>query len=594
MLSGPYIICRQAFAIENHTMKNILPGFLLACAISSTASSQITRFEKSHGTETATYFEAIDFYKQLDKASPNVLVKTMGATDAGYPLHLTMVAADGNFDPVTWHKQKKAVILVINGIHPGEPDGIDASMMLVRDIVSGKVVLPKNVCLGIIPVYNIGGCLNRGTSSRANQDGPTEYGFRGNSQNLDLNRDFTKCDSREARSFTEIFHWLDPDIQIDNHVSDGADYQYTMTMLTTQPDKLGGELGSWLKKTFEPSLFKTMISKGWEMTPYVNFETTDFNKGMEAFYDSPRYSSGYAALWQTIAFVPETHMLKPFKERVLSTYAFMNTAIEESSRQANELIDIRERSKKAVASATNFPLAWRTDTVNATAITFKGYERAYKTSEATGLERMYYDHAKPFTKTIAFYNTFLPANLVQAPAYYIIPQGWHAVVDLLKLNKVNMQQLQSDSLVAVETIKIRSYKSYPTPYEKHYRKNNLQFDTLQQTIKFLKGDYIIPLNQRANRFIVEMLEPAGADSYFAWNYFDAILQQKEGYSDYRWEDVAANVLRSDAALQRSLEDKRKTDTAFAKNASAQLDYIYKHSSYYEPSHMRYPVFKVSR
>ncbi|CAN5411991.1 M14 family metallopeptidase [soil metagenome] len=555
--------------------------------------AQLTPFEKSNGLETATYFEAINFYKQLDKAWAKVQVKTMGPTDAGYPLNLVMVSANGNFDPAAWHKQNKAVILVINGIHPGEPDGIDASMMLVRDIVNGKLVLPANVCLGIIPVYNIGGCLNRATNSRANQNGPKEYGFRGNSQNLDLNRDFTKCDSREAQSFTKIFHWLDPDIQIDNHVSDGADYQYTMTMLTTQPDKLGGELGDWLKNKFEPSLFKSMSDKGWEMTPYVNFETTDFSKGMDAFYDPPRYSSGYAALWQTIAFVPETHMLKPFKDRVLSTYAFMKTVLEESNKQANTLITLRTKLIAATAAQTNFPLSWEKNSTQYNLINFKGFETAHKTSDATGLDRMYYDHNQPYTKTISFYNSLQPRQVIDAPKYYIIPQGWHAVTDLLKLNKVLLLPLKKDTIISVQSIKIKSYKSAAAPYEKHYRKSNLQFDTLQQSIRFLKGDFLIPMNQRANRFIAEMLEPAGADSYFAWNFFDGVLQQKEGYSDYRWEDVAAHVLSADTSLQTLIKEKRKTDSAFAKDASAQLEFIYKHSSYYEPGHMRYPVYKVS-
>jgi hypothetical protein len=566
--------------------------YLLTIIIVTLSNAQITPFDKSSGTESATYFEAIDFYKKLDKASPKVLLKTMGPTDAGYPLHLVMVSADGNFNPANWHAKKKAVILVINGIHPGEPDGIDASMLLVRDIVKGKIVLPKNVCLSIIPVYNIGGCLNRGTSSRANQNGPLEYGFRGNSQNLDLNRDFTKCDSREARSFAGIFHWLDPDIQIDNHVSDGADYQYTMALLTTQPNKLGGELGEWLRNKFEPSLFKTMSDKGWEMTPYVNFETTNFDKGMEAFYDPPRYSSGYAALWQTIAFVPETHMLKPFKDRVLSTYAFMNTVIEESSKQATMLKVLRTKLKTEVAGSKTFPLSWQIDSTRYNLVTFKGYETGYKTSEATGMERLYYDRTKPFTKTIAYFNNFQPVHIAYAPTYFIIPQGWHVVTGLLKLNNVRMRQLKKDSTIEVEVTKIKAYTSAASPYEKHYRKSNLQFDTLRQAIRFLKGDYIIPLNQRANRFMVEMLEPAGADSYFAWNFFDAVLQQKEGYSDYRWEDVAANILKADTTLQNALSIKRKTDTAFAKNASAQLEYIYKNSSYYEPEHMRYPVYKV--
>ncbi|HNF02431.1 MAG TPA: M14 family metallopeptidase, partial [Ferruginibacter sp.] len=289
---------------------------LLTVSVYSTTHAQQCRFEKSDGKESATYFEAIEWYRNLDKQSAQVLVKEMGMTDAGYPLHLVLVSKDGKFDPGQWHKQNKVVVLINNGIHPGEPDGIDASMMLVRDIVTKKISLPDNVALAFIPVYNIGGCLNRNSYSRANQDGPLEYGFRGNAQNLDLNRDFTKCDSKEARSFARLFHWLDPEILVDNHVSDGADYQHTMTMLTSQYDKLGAGLGGWLRDTFEPRLYNGMRDKKWDMVPYVSFETGSPDKGMMMFYDPPRYSSGYAALFQTIGFVPETHMLKPFKDRV--------------------------------------------------------------------------------------------------------------------------------------------------------------------------------------------------------------------------------------------------------------------------------------
>ncbi|HPH85127.1 MAG TPA: M14 family zinc carboxypeptidase [Ferruginibacter sp.] len=197
------------------------------------AMAQLSPFEQSNGMASATYAEAIGWYKALDLETSKLTVKEMGTTDAGYPLHLVLISQDGKTDPAQWHHQQKTVILINNGIHAGEPDGIDASMMLARDLINGKVSLPPNVAVAIIPVYNIGGSLNRNSHSRVNQNGPVEYGFRGNSQNLDLNRDFTKSDSRESRSFAQIFHLLNPDIFIDNHVSDGADYQHTMTLITT-------------------------------------------------------------------------------------------------------------------------------------------------------------------------------------------------------------------------------------------------------------------------------------------------------------------------------------------------------------------------
>lgn len=577
-------------------MKKVLQRILLTSFIlfilSAYCPAQLCRFELSNGKESATYSEAVQWYKNLDKASTNVLVKEMGMSDAGYPLHLVLVSADGKFDAVQWHKQNKAVILINNGIHPGEPDGIDASMMLVRDIIVKKVTLPQNVALAFIPVYNIGGCLNRNSYSRANQDGPLEYGFRGNAQNLDLNRDFTKNDSKEAKAFAQIFHMLDPDILIDNHVSDGADYQHTMTLLTTQYDKLNADLGGWLKDTFEPQLYKGMAEKKWDMVPYVNFETADFGKGMEMFYDPPRYSSGYAALFQTIGFVPETHMLKPFKERVLSTYALMQTVIEKAAANASDLIAQRNKAKVEATKEKSWPLSWTIDSAKFSNITFKGYEQAFKPSDATGLQRMFYDHNKPFTSQVKFFNVFKPSNFITAPSTYIIPQGWNAVIDLLKLNSVMLKQFANDTMIEVEAYHIDDYRSSPRPYEKHHRNSAVKVSIMKQKIKFLKGDYFISMNQRANRYIVEMLEPTGDDSFFAWNFFDAVLQQKEGYSDYRWDDLAAEVLKSNPALKQKLEEKKAADAKFAANSSAQLDFIYKNSPYYEPGHNRYPVYRL--
>src|SRR5438067_1211200 len=252
-----------------------------------------TKFERSGGTETPTYYEAIDWWKKLDAASPIVKMMEMGPTDAGFPLHLILVSTDKDFDINSIKAKKKNIIFFNNGIHPGEPDGIDASMLLVRDIVESRYKLPSNIVLGIIPVYNIGGCLNRSNHYRIDQNGPKEFGFRGNSENLDLNRDFIKCDSKEALTFARIFHYLDPDVFADNHVSDGADYQHIMTLLTSQHNKLGGVMGDFLNDQFEPGLYRLMKEKGYDLVPYVNHTGETPDKGWSAYWDSPRYSSGY-------------------------------------------------------------------------------------------------------------------------------------------------------------------------------------------------------------------------------------------------------------------------------------------------------------
>src|SRR5690606_18846330 len=151
---------------------------------------------------------------------------------------------------------------------------------------------------------------NRSPFYRVDQNGPAEFGSRGNAQNLDLNRDYIKADSKNARSFTEIFHDLDPDVFVDNHVSNGADYQHVMSLLTSQHNKLGGEMGKFLKQVFEPALYESMRYKGYDLSPYVNVWGKTPDNGWIEYFDSPRYSSGFGTLWSTFCFVPETHMLK--------------------------------------------------------------------------------------------------------------------------------------------------------------------------------------------------------------------------------------------------------------------------------------------
>src|SRR4030095_7401010 len=375
------------------------------------AQNITTAFEKSNGTQTPTYFEAIDWWQKLDAQSGKVKMLTMGMSDAGYPLHLVVVANNGDYNFENIRKNNKRIILVNNGIHPGEPDGIDASMLLARDIVINKIKLPDDVVLAIIPVYNIGGCLNRSADYRVDQNGPEEFGFRGNSQNLDLNRDFIKSDSREAKAFAEIFHLTDPDVFLDNHVSDGADYQHVMTLICTQHSKLGGVLGEYLNKTFEPALYESMKTKGYDLIPYVNSFGDTPDNGWPEFFESPRYSSGYAALWHTFSFISETHMLKPYDQRVRSTYELMKSFIDFTAKNSETIKQLRDQTKQSVKTQAEFPIAWTLDRSQSSKRIYKGYAAGRKPSDVSGQPRLFYDRTKPYEKEIPFYNFYTPSTL---------------------------------------------------------------------------------------------------------------------------------------------------------------------------------------
>ena len=571
-------------------------AFLLIVTITTSvivfSQNITTKFEQSKGTQTPTYFEIIDWWKKLDEKSGKVKMLTMGMTDAGYPLHLIVVGNNGDYNFENIRKNNKRIILINNGIHPGEPDGIDASMLLVRDIVQNKYKIPDNIVLAFIPVYNIGGCLNRSANYRVDQDGPEEFGFRGNSQNLDLNRDFIKCDSKDARAFIEIFHMLDPDVLVDNHVSNGADYQHIITLLTTQHNKLGGEMGKFLSTQFEPGIYSTMKQKGYDLIPYVNSFGDTPENGWPEYWDSPRYSSGFAALWNTFSFVPETHMLKSYDLRVKATYALMQSFIEYVAKNSDQIKQIRNQTKQKIKTANEFPVRWSLDKSQFKEVLYKGFQSGYKPSEVSGLPRLFYDRTKQFEKSIPIFNYYAVKNTVVKPKAYIIPQGWWKVIDLLKLNKIEMSQLKKDTVIEVEFYKIEDYKAMARQYEMHHMNSDLKTTTLSQKISFKKGDWYIPLNQVANRYLIETLEPHNEDSYFSWNYFDAILGQKEGYSAYAFEDIAADYLKKNPEVKTKLDQRVATDTSFAKSGRAQLNFVYQNSPWFEPALNQYPVYRV--
>ena len=547
-----------------------------------------TPFEKGNGNQSTTYEECIAYYASLDNAFETVKMQEMGLTDSGEPLHIITFSENKNFD----YKQNKALILVNNGIHPGEPDGIDASMMLLRDLATAKIKVPKNTIIVVIPIYNIGGSLNRNSHSRANQNGPEAYGFRGNARNFDLNRDFIKSDSKNSRSFQEIYHLVNPDMFIDNHVSNGADYQYTFTCIATQHQRLGGNLGTFYKKEMHPTIMQDLKKKKIESVPYVNIHGDKPDDGFAQFMDSPRYATGYTTLFNSLGSVPETHMLKPYKDRVHVTYEYMISTINYVDANYIKIKDLKANNLENYKVGMNYPLQWELDSSKVSYIDFKGYKGNYKPSAVSGKDRLYYDRKQPFTKQIPFYNDYKATKEVVIPSFYVVPKSQWQIIDLLKLNAIEMQPLAKETEIEVESYKIASYETSKSPYEGHYGHYNTVVTKSTEKVQFRKGDLMINTQQLGVKYLMETLEPEAVDSYFNWNFFDPILQQKEYFSAYVFEDLAKEILDKNPKLKAEFETKKLEEKAFAENGSWQLDWVYKHSPYYEKAHLQYPVYRV--
>lgn len=568
---------------------------LLGIVCLSLSFSSIAQLD---GNTTPTYHELIEIYKQLAQDHAEIELYSMGESDYGLPIYVCIL--NGAQDSIrTFEKARESTTLLINnGIHPGEPDGINACLIWVENWIKNGKKTRNLPVIGIIPAYNVGGMMNRSSSSRANQEGPSEYGFRGNAQNLDLNRDFIKMDSKNMFAFAKIFHALDPDVFIDTHVSNGADYQYTLTYIGSVKERMAPSLAKITYDQFIPTLTKNLSEKKTDLISYVNLMDDVPEKGMSVFNDLPRYSMGYTALFNTMSFTIETHMLKPFQQRTQATLSFLKCTIVWMSENSKSIEKAREEAFLYDRMLLKFPYDFQL-TDEKDSILFKGYEHNYPISEVTGQKRLKYHRDQPFEKYIPYFKTYAANKSLEIPSFYVVGKQCVDVIKRLKANGVEMEPFVRDhEEYSISQYKLDGFESAKSPYEGHFSHYDTKIEGIQLVEQFqpmLKnGDFLIPTNQRNRKFILSVLEPEMPDSYFAWNFFDSYLQQKEYFSSYVFEDKAAELLNADPELKKLFDKKKASDKKFRENAYSQLYFIYQHSEFYEPTHNRLPIFKVAR
>ena len=556
----------------------------------------MTPYELGNKNQTTTWPDCIAWYQDLARRFPGVLrFEVIGTSDAGLPMHAGVVTADGVFDRAALKAAGRPVFFNNNGIHPGEPEGIDACMALVRDFClqpERLAALGQTVFL-FIPLYNVDGSINRADTSRVDQEGPEQFGFRGNSLHLDLNRDFIKCDSLAAQVFNRFFTAWDPDLMVDTHTSNGADYSYTMTLIHTQADKLGGQLGAYLRATVLPHMFSEMDRRGWPTCPYVNPVKDSPDHGIAEFLEIPRFSTGFAALHHTIGFMPETHMLKPYADRYASMRALVDSALAFTVANGAAIQAMRRADRAAASARREWPVHWAMDAANPSSFRFKGYAARYTPSVLGDYTRLSYDRSAPWEKDIAYFNSF-PADItVQAPRAYVVPQAWREVIERLQWNGVRMERIEADRVEQVQCYHIASVTSRPNAYEGHMFHDEVQLEKRSVSVTLRAGDYVIALDQDNARYAVETLEPQGHDSFFRWGFFNSVLEKKETYSNYVFEDRALQVLAEEPELKARFEEWKAAHPELWTNQEALLDFIFENcKKYHEPEWRRYPVLSL--
>lgn len=554
-----------------------------------------TFYEKSNCLETPRFEETIAYCRQLGQASPFVKVTDFGTSPQGRKLPLVIIDKEKQFRPVNYKHREKTVVLIQACIHPGESEGKDAGLMLLRDIIINRQYpeILEKVTILFIPIFNVDGHERFGPYGRINQNGPTEMGWRTTATNLNLNRDFLKADTPEMKAWIRLFNiWL-PDLLADCHTTNGADYQYVMTYSLETHENMVEPVRTWTVDKLIPFLEERMVASGFPMFPYVSpKEWHNITKGLTSFAWGPRYSTGYGVVQNRPFILLETHMLKAYKPRVESTYELLKHLLSIAAQEGPSIRRVileGDSLTAGIPTGSELPLQFE-PTEDSMIVDFKGIYFTIEESDLSGGDWVRYTKT-PKEYQIPFFDKVKSKETAILPYAYIVPQEWQDVIDIVKLHDINTMQLTDSITVTINSYKFSNPSWRGKPYEgRHMVEFEQEVITEERT--YPKGTIVIKMNQRTNRVIAHLLEPKGPDSFVAWGFFDGIFQRTEYTEYYVMEEMAREMISKDEGLKKEFDEKCASDTSFANSPRERLYFFYKRTPYYDQQYMVYPVGKV--
>lgn len=560
----------------------------------------LTHAEKTNYRETPRYAETIEYAKRLDAASPWIKFETFGKSGEGRALPLLIAAEGETFTPESARKSGKAVVLIQACIHAGEPDGKDAGLALLRDIAITKTRpgLLKHLVVLFIPIYNTDGHERVSPYNRINQNGPAEMGWRTTSTYQNLNRDYMKADTPETRAWLSLWNRWNPDLFIDCHVTDGADFRYNITYLFEHHEGVAPSVLAWERATIDGKVAPETEAAGNVVSWYLEFkDNRDLKQGISDFNGSPRYSTGYTPLRNRPGILIETHMLKDYRTRVVGTYDFLRFTLEEVNRDPESLLRaVREADEKTVADARSYdrlrryPLDFEL-TEQARPYKLKAVEYHTEMSDISGARRVIFG-TKSLDLTVPMYDTFRVKQAVAPPLYYVVPAQWHEVINVLRAHGLQLQQTAEAMTIEVESYRFTDVKWAPGPFEGHLMPS-FKIETIKGDRGFPAGSVVVPVAQPAAKVVINLLEPQAPDSLVAWGFFNAIFEQKEYAEDYVMEQLAREMLAQDSKLREEFQRRLAADANFASSPQERLNFFHRRSPYWDLQMNLYPVARIT-
>lgn len=591
--------------IENAIFKIFISALIILCANQRVTAQQqdkyLTWYEKNDFNKTPRYNETVKYCKLLSQNSKMVTYTSIGTSPQGREIPLLILDKDGLTDPQEIRARGRVVILTEAAIHAGEPDGKDAGLMLIRDIAINKMFpgILDNVSLLFIPIINVDGHEDFGSHYRINQNGPEEVGARFTAQRFNMNRDFIKADAPETRALLKLYSKWMPELFIDIHVTNGADFQYVTTYGLDHCGFLAPDLFKWTKELFEKELNTKMESKGYPIFPYFEFNSYT-NPGAGVLPDNfpPQYSNGYASANNRIGMLIENHIYKPYKERVTSAYLMIKHSMEILGANTQTLKKAVELSDRYVSSAKfradSLPLMFKHDRKESIEVDFLGWREKTVISDLSGAKWTYQDRSAPITLKMPLFTSYTKESQIKLPEAYLIPQENISTIELLDLHDIKYHKIKRDSLFEVETYRFVNPKWSQFPYEGRVTLES-NYTTQKEVVKYNRGDIIVYTNQPKVKIIAHLLEPKSPTSLVYWGFYNLYARPAtEFWIRLNYMEVKGReMMEKDPELRREFEQKKISDPAFANNPDAILRYfMQKVRQNVEPNANRYPITKL--
>jgi len=583
------LLVLSASMANNSHLPPLLPWEGASTSLLQQQGPLTTDFEISAGVSSPNYADTMAFVDRLVAANPTQFKsKTIGYSNSKRAINMLIASEQGFFDAGQMANSTKPTVLIQAGIHAGEIDGKDAMFMLLRDIATGKRRdILKKVNILFIPILNVDGHERSSAFNRINQRGPVKMGFRTNANNLNLNRDFTKLDTPEVKSVLAVINDYNPNLYIDVHVTDGADYQYDVTygynpVFASESPAISDALNRY----FKPVIDQTLTEQGHIPGPLVFvMDKQEFKSGLAGWVATPRFSNGWGDLRTLPTILVENHSLKPYKQRVLGTYVFIDGAIEALAAHKDKLANAVKKEQQFVPKQL---IVKRGYAEQADYIKFKGIAYSKSVNALSNQQEVsYLGKKQDYDKLPIFWQKEVQ-HTVEVPKSFFIPPVYTDIIEKLALHGVSINKLSGANTQPLKMAKVSQYSFDNAPFEGRFRVS-ARFDYVPATNVDLDGWFEVSTQQKAGELAVHLLHPEAPDSFFAWGEFNTIFQRTEYMENYALIPFAEKMLSDDPKLAAAFNKKLKQDKAFATNSEARLNWFYEHSPFYDQAYLKYPI-----